>query len=584
MPRRNGSVHVATTRRVYKGKVYTTHLLRRSIRQGGKVVHQTLGNISHLPEPLIELIRRYLRGEPVGAGPWKIVRSLPHGHVAAVLGTIRNLELEHLLGSRRCRQRDVATALIVARILWPSSKLATARAIRQETATSSLGLELGLEDLADREVYEALDWLGARQRRIESKLAKRHLEDGTLLLYDVTSSYYTGRVSELVQFGHGRDGKKGFPQIVSGLLCTAEGCPVAIEVFSGDTSDPPTLSSQIAKVRRRFGVQRVVWVGDRGLITSRRIEEELRPVDGLEWITALRADTIRRLVSQGVIEQSLFDERDLAEVSSPDFPGERLVVCRNPLLAEERRRKREELLAATERKLEAIAEATRRSRRPLRGKEKIALRVGRVWNQYKVGKHFILHIEEDGFRYERNEAKIRDEAALDGIYVIRTSVGSEALSSADAVRAYKDLAKVEAAFRSMKTIDLKVRPIYHGLSNRTGAHVFLCMLAYYVQWHMRRKLAPMLFEDDQKELAEALRESVVAPAEVSPSAKAKASTKRTADGGPVHSFRTLLEDLGTLSKNRVLIEGAEAASFYQLTEPTPVQQQALELLEVPLTV
>ncbi len=584
MPRRHGAVHVATTRRVYKGKVYTTHLLRRSIRQGDKVVHQTLGNISHLPEPLVELIRRYLRGEPVGGGPWKIVRSLPHGHVAAVLGTMRKVDMERLLASRRSRQRDVVTALIVARILWPSSKRATARAIRQETATSSLGWELGLEDLADREVYEALDWLVRRQKRIENKLAKRHLEDGTLLLYDVTSSYYTGRVSELVQFGYGRDGKKGFPQIVYGLLCTAEGCPVAIEVFSGDTSDSETLSSQIRKVRRRFGVQRVVWVGDRGMITSRRIEEELRGVDGLDWITALRADTIRQLATEGVIQASLFDQRDLAEVRSPDFPGERLVVCRNPLLAEERRRKREELLAATERKLAAIVEATRRERRPLRGKDKIGLRVGRVLDQYKVGKHFMIRIEEDGFWYERDEAKIRQEAALDGIYVIRTSVGSEALGSEEAVRAYKDLAKVEQAFRSMKTIDPEVRPIYHWLSDRIRAHVFLCMLAYYVEWHMRRKLAPILFEDDQKELAEALRESVVAPAEVSPSAKAKAQTKRTANGEPVHSFRTLLEDLGTLTKNEVLIEGAESAPFYQLAEPTSVQQRALELLEVTLTV
>jgi hypothetical protein len=584
MPSRNGAVHVAVTTRRYQGKVYKTYLLRRTYREGGKVKHETLGNISHLPVELIELIRRYLRGEPVGMGPWRIVRSLPHGHVAAVLGTLRQLGLEGILGSRRCRQRDVVVALIVARIVQPASKLATARALRQETATSSLGMALGLEDLEDREVYEALDWLLRRQRRIENKLARRHLKDGTLLLYDVSGSYYTGRVSELVQYGYPRDGKKGFPQIVYGLLCTAEGCPVAIEVFSGDTADPDTLGRQVAKVRRRFGVKRVVWVADRGLITSRRIDEELRGVEGLDWITALRADTIKRLANQGVIQMSLFDDRDLAEVCSEDFPDERLVVCRNPLLAEERRRKREELLAATERELDKIVEATRRKRRPLRGKEQIALRVGRVLDKYKVGKHFVCHVEEAGFRYQRNEAKIREEAALDGIYVIRTSVPSEVLGSEEAVGAYKDLAKVERAFRSMKTIDLKVRPIYHWLSDRIRAHVFLCMLAYYVEWHMRQKLAPMLFEDDQKELAEALRESVVAPAEVSPSAQAKAASKRTADGQPVHSFRTLLEDLGTLTKNRVSIEGAEEAEFYQLSEPTAVQRRALELLGVSLEV
>lgn len=582
MPSRNGSVHVATTRRTYKGRVYETHLLRRSYREGGKVKHQTLGNLSHLPPDLIDTIRRRLQGEPASEGPWRIVRSFPHGHVAAVLGMLQNIGLDGILGSRRCRERDVVIAMIVARIVSPSSKLATARCLREETATSSLTLQLELQEIEDKELYEALDWLLTRQVRIENKLSKRHLRDGTLVLYDVSGSYYTGRRSELVQFGHPRDGKKGFPQIVYGLLCNAEGCPVAIEVFAGNTGDPNTLGPQIAKIRKRFGVQRVVMVGDRGMITHRRIEEELRGVEGLHWITALRADTIKKLASQGTIQPSLFDERDLAEVSSPDFAGERLIVCRNPLLADERTRKREALLAATEKKLDEIVAATSRAKRALRGKEKIGLRVGKVLNQYKVAKHFVLEIDETSFSYHRDDTKIREEAALDGVYVIRTSVGSESYSPQSAVRAYKDLAKVERAFRSMKTIDLKVRPIFHWLSNRIRAHVFLCMLAYYVEWHMRQKLQPMLFEDDDKEQTARSRRSIVAPAERSVAAKQKDRTKRTEDGYPVHSFRTLLEDLATLAKNRVRVSGNDI-EFYQLTEATSVQRRAFDLLGVPLT-
>jgi transposase len=443
---------------------------------------------------------------------------------------------------------------------------------------------LGLEEVEDKELYEALDWLLKRQRRIETKLAKRHLRDGTLVLYDVSSSYYTGRRSELVQFGHSRDGKKGFPQIVYGLLCGGDGCPVAIETFAGNTADPNTLGLQITRIRKRFGVRRVVLVGDRGMITRRRIDEELRGVEGLDWITALRADNIKKLVSQGRIEPSLFDERDLAEVSSPDYPGERLIVCRNPLLADERARKREELLAATEKELDKIVAATGRAKRALRGKEKIALRVGKVVNRYKVAKHFVLEIEETSFSYHRDEAKIADESALDGLYVIRTSVETETFSPQGAVRAYKDLSKVERAFRSMKTIDLKVRPIYHWLTDRIRAHVLLCMLAYYVEWHLREKLAPILFDDHQKEEAQRTRRSIVAPAKRSAAAQQKDSTKRTVDGYPVHSLQTLLADLATLAKNRVCLLGNEAGEFYQLTEPTPGQQHAFELLGVPITV
>jgi len=504
MPSRNGSVHVAITSRTYKGKVYQTHLLRRSYREGGKVKHQTLGNLSHLPPDLIDTIRQRLRGQPLQDGnQWDIVRTFPHGHVAATLGTLREIGLDDLLASRGSRERDLAIAMIVTRVIAPASKLATARALKDETATTSLPLELKLQDVHEDELYQTLDWLVKRQRRIETKLAKRHLTDGTLVLYDVSGSYYTGRRSGLVDFGHNRDGKRGVPQIVYGLLCNAQGCPIAIEVFKGNTGDPTTLGSQIKKVRGRFGIERVVFVGDRGMITSKRIDEELRAVDGLDWITALRNDTIKTLAAKGVIERSLFDKQDLAMITSPDFPGERLIVCFNPLLAAERARKRSELLAATEQKLDEIVEATRRAKNPLRGQAKIGVRVGKVVNQKKVGKHFVLDISDKSLSYHRNEEKLAEEAALDGLYVIRTSIQSETMGSEDVVRAYKDLAKVERAFRSLKMTDLKIRPIYHWLDDRIRAHVFLCMLAYYVQWHMRQKLAPILFDDHERQQAAA---------------------------------------------------------------------------------
>jgi transposase len=514
------------------------------------------------------------------------VRTLPHGHVVAVLGSLHNLGLDALLASRRSRTRDLVVAMIVARVIAPASKLATSRALRDETATTSLSSELGIGNLDEDELYAALDWLTERQRRIETKLAKQHLAEGTLVLYDVSSSYYTGRRSRLVKFGHNRDGKRRFPQIVYGLLCAGDGCPVAIEVFEGNTADPATFSAQINKVRRRFGIQRVVWVGDRGMITSKRIDEELRDVDGLDWITALRADAIKKLASEGIVQPSLFDERDLVEVSAPDFPGERLMVCRNPLLADERARKRNELLAATEKELEKIAAATRRAKRPLTGEAAIALRVGKVRNRFKVAKHFVLEITDPRsgsgtskrFSYKRDQEKIDAEAALDGLYVIRTSVTSQAMGPEDVVRAYKDLAKVERAFRSIKTIDLKIRPIHHWLGRRIKGHVFLCMLAYYVEWHMRRKLAPILFDDHQKQQAELERTSIVAPAPRSAAAKRKDHSKRTDDDAPVHSFRTLLEDLGTLAKNRVRIRGTQE-EFYMLTQPTPAQARALDRLE-----
>jgi transposase len=582
MASRSGAVHVATTRRHYKGKVYETHLLRRTYREDGKVKHETLGNISHLPPDLIEFIRRRLHeGKPIGLpAEARIVRSLPHGHVAAVLGTIRATGLDRLIGSRRSAERELVIAMVAARILEPASKLATLRGLSEQTASSTLGMELGIEADDERELYAAMDWLLKRQSRIEEKIAAEKLTDGSLVLYDVSSSYYTGRHCSLASYGHSRDGRREYPQIVYGLLCNGEGCPVAVEVFEGSTADPATLSAQVERVRKRFAIERVIFVGDRGMITSRRIEEELRGVAGLEWITALRSPAIKSLVEQEVIEPSLFDEQDLVEVHSPDYPGERLVVCRNPLLAADRARKREELLQATERDLEAVAAATARAKRPLRGKENIGLQVGRRIDKHKVGKHFLLEISEEAFSYRRDEQKIAQEAALDGLYVIRTSVPSHEFSAEAAVRAYKDLSKVEQAFRCIKTVDLKVRPIYHRLDERVRAHVFLCMLAYYVEWHMRGKLKPLLFEEEDLEGAEELRASIVAPAQRSESARRKESTKRNEEGLPVHSFQSLLSDLTTLSKNQICRGGQSSETFWMLTEPTPLQARAFELLGV----
>jgi hypothetical protein len=580
MPSRNGSVHVATTKRCYHGKVYQTHLLRRSFREDGQVKHETLGNLSHLPPDLIETIRRRLRGElPKESRAWKIRRAYPHGHVAAVLGTLRDIGLEGVLGSRHSRERDIVVALIVARVIAPGSKLATARTLRDETATHSLALELDLGALEDAEVYQALDWLFARQARIENKLARQHLADGSLVLYDVSSSTYTGQAPSLAQFGYNRDGDTGDPQIVYGLLCNGEGCPVAIEVFAGNTADPTTFTAQVAKVRKRFGMKRVVLVGDRGMITSARIDEDLRGVEGLDWITALRADGLKKLHSQGTIQLSLFDERDLAEVTSPDYPGERLVVCRNPLLAEERRRKRAELLSATERDLTKIVAATQRVKKPLRGQAEIGLRVGRVLNSHKMGKHFEWEITDAKFTYWRKTEQIAAEAALDGMYVIRTSVAAEVLAADQVVARYKDLSQVERGFRSLKTVDLKIRPIYHWLDDRIRAHVFLSLLAYYVEWHMRQRLAPVLFDDDDLEDAAAKRRSIVVPAERSDSAKHKDEAKRTPDDLPVSSFRTLLQTLATLTKNHIEFEGV-SEPVYILATPTPLQERALQLLGI----
>jgi hypothetical protein len=558
-------------------------LLRESYRVGKQTKKRTLANLSMLPPEAIDVLRRALRGETLvpAAEALEIERSRPHGHVAAVLGTARKLGLESLLATRPCRERDLAMAMIVARVIDPGSKLATARGLDAETGFHTLAEELGLADAGVAELYGAMDWLLERQSRIEAKLAKRELIDGTLVLYDVTSTYFEGRSCPLAKHGYSRDGKKGTLQIVFGLLCTAEGCPVAVEVFSGNTADPTTLASAVEKVCERFGLKRVVLVADRGLLTEARIEAELRPLAGrLDWITALRAPAIRKLVEEGDLQLSLFDEHDLGEITSARFPGERLIACRNPLLAAERVRKREVLLRATETQLEGVARATRRVARPLIGTEAIALRVGEVLGRSKVAKHFHTEITEDGFTYRRDEANIAREAALDGIYVIRTSVPAAEITAEDAVGAYKSLSAVERAFRSTKTVDLEVRPIHHRNETRVRAHVFLCMLAYYVEWHMRRALAPLLFDDHDKGTAGRQRRSVVARAERSPAAERKRNTRRTEDGFPVHSFQTLLKDLSTLTKNRVRVAGG--AAYEQLTRPTPIQDRALELLEVPL--
>jgi transposase len=559
-------------------------LLRESYREGGKVKSRTLANLSHLPDSQIELLRRVLKGETlVGADDaFDIVRSRPHGHVVAVLGTLRQLGLPGLLARAPSRERQLVEAMIVARLLDPRSKLATARGLGGETLFTSLGEMLDLEVLKVDELYEALDWLLARQARVEKALAKRHLCEGTLVLYDLTSTYFEGRRCPLAKPGHSRDGKKGKLQIVFGLLCNAEGCPIAVEVFEGNTGDPKTVASQVEKLRKRFGLTRLVLVGDRGMLTDARLREDIRPQESLSWITALRAPAIRQLVERGSLQLSLFDERDLAEIADPEYPSERLIVCRNPVLAEERARKREALLRATEQELDRIVEATARPKRKLKGKDKIGLRVGKVIGKYKVAKHFRIEISDAGFRYQRKAESIEEEAALDGIYILRTDVPREALSTDDAVRSYKGLSLVERAFRSFKSIDLKVRPIHHHLADRVRAHVFLCMLAYYVEWHMRQALAPVLFDEDDRAAAEAARKSVVQPAQRSPKAKAKAQRKRTDEGLPVHSFRTLLQDLSTIAKDRIRPKLPDAPEFEKVTTPTPLQQKALDLLGVRL--
>ena len=559
-------------------------LLREDHREGRKVVKKTLANLSKWPAHVVEGLRVLIKGGVVGdlAGGFSITRSLPYGQVAAVLSVLKRLGVHQLIASRSSRKRDLIVAMIAARIIDPKSKLATARGLHKKTSFSALAEECHLGAVDEDDIYEAMDWLVERQGRIEEKLASRHLEEGTFVLYDLTSTWYEGRTCPLAKRGHSRDKKTGKLQIEFGLLCDIQGRPVAVEVFDGNTGDPATVASQIQKIRERFKLKRVVVVGDRGMLTEARIRDEFKGAEGLDWISALRGPAIKKLMENKDFTMSLFDDRDMAEITSPDFPGERLMVCRNPLLAEDRRRTREELLKATEKVLEPIAKATRRKKDPLRGKKDIALRVGKIINKYKVGKHFELTITSANFKYERKEEEIETEAALDGFYVVRTSVLAQTLTAEDTVSAYKKLSVVERAFRCIKTVDLKVRPIFHRLEKRVRAHIFLCTLAYYVEWEMRRLLAPVLFDDEDHALAEEGRSSVVAPAERSETAKKKAASKHTADGVPVHSFRTLLEDLATITKNQIQPHLHDAPTFVKVTLPTPTQAKALDLLGIKL--
>ena len=555
-------------------------LLRESFREHGKVKNRTLANISHWPPAQIEALRQVLKGQTNVAPPlaeaFEVVRSLPHGHVAAVLGMVRQLKLDQLLqpGPERAR----VLALIAQRVLEPGSKLATARALRSETAHSTLGAELAVGAVDEDDLYAALDWLLPQQSKLEAALARRHLGEGSLVLYDVSSTYFEGHCCPLARYGHSRDERRGNPQIVFGLLTDTDGCPVAVEVFDGNTADPRTVAAQISKLRERFALKEVVVVGDRGMLTQARIEQELRPVPGLEWITALRSGQIQKLVSDGALQLSLFDQTDLAEIAHPDFPGERLVVCRNPLLAQERARKREDIMLAAEKKLEAIAAATRRTERPLRDPERINYRIGEVLGPKKVGKYFQWQLTADGLSFQRDVERIARDAALDGIYVLRTSLNSQRLDATQTVRSYKRLAQVERAFRTLKSQELEIRPIHHRLAGRVRAHVLVCLLAYYVEWHMRRALAPLLFADEQPQQ----QTSPVAPARRSASAQAKARTKRTPHGLAVQSFRDLLRDLATIVKNRIRPVLKSVAPFDIVTRPTPLQKHALQLLGLTL--
>ena len=569
-------MHVVKVISRQQDREYVSYLLRQSYREGDQVKKRTIMNLSALPIHIIDAIRRGLAGDPLlpDAGAWTIARSWPHGHVAAVLGTARQMDLERLLDPKPSRQRDLVLAMVVARVLQPASKLATTRL----WTTTSLARTLGIEDATEHDLYSAMDWLLERQERIEQRLAKRHLEPGGLVLYDLSSTYLEGEHCPLAKRGHSRDGKPGQLQIEFGLLTNADGEPVAIEVFPGNTADPATFMAQVAKVKDRFDVADVGWVGDRGMITSAQVRQ-LEEVTGLSWITALRAPTIQQLLEAGSIQTSLFDTQHLAEVTDQRFPGERLILCHNPLLGEKRAKKREDMLQATEKELAKVAAMVARGaaggRAGLQGAAKIGERVGRVVNRYAMAKHVVRTITVTSFSYERNQASIAEEARLDGLYVIRTNVASERLSTAEVVLAYKSLEQVEDAFHHFKLTDLEVRPVYHYLEDRVRAHLLLCMLAYSVQRTMERALAPLLFKDE----AIPSRDDPVAPAPRSAEARRKEHTKLTAEGFPVHSFRTLLAQLGTLVQNRVIPRGADSQAAFDLTtQPSPLQARAFELL------
>jgi transposase len=578
MPSRTGAVHVATTKRVYKGKTYVTHLLRRSIRKGKTVTHETLGNLSHLPDHLIDLIRRSLKGETFvpAADAVRITRSLPHGHVEAVLKMIKTLGLDDLIASEPSHRRHLVVAMIVERLVFPSSKLANTRHWHDTT----LAEELDVADATEDQLYDAMDWLLDRQSVIENKLAKRHLSDGATVLYDVTSSYYEGKTCPLARFGHDRDGKTGLPIIVYGTLTDAEGRPIAVQVYPGNTGDPKTVPDQVEALTKRFGLSRVVLVGDRGMLTQTQIDV-LKKHPGLGWVSALRSGSIRRLLADGHLVKKDLESERLAEITSPDFPGERLVACYNPLLAEQRRQKRHDLLAATQAELDTLAASVAKSASAARPETaaEIGVRAGKIINHYKMAKRFTLTIGDGSLKWARKQEEISKEGLLDGIYVVRTSEPSERLTAADGVRSYKRLALVEQAFRCLKGIDLLVRPIHHRTAERVRAHILLCLLAYYVEWHLRRAWEPLLFEDEGL-TEDRPRRDPVAPAKPSDSARLKKKTHTTAGGLPVQSFRTLMAHLGTRCRNTcVMTADANQTRFDQVTEADALQSEALRLIK-----
>ncbi len=552
-------------------------LLREGWREGSKTRKRTLANLSHWPQPKIDSFRRLLQDEPL-VSPQDLFctyQTLPHGHVEAILRAMRKLGLDSLLAAKGCRERDLVMAMIAARLLHPCSKLATTR----EWHTTTLAEELSVADATEDDLYQAMDWLLDRQPRIEKKLAARHLSEDCLVLYDVSSSYYEGHTCPLAQYGHDRDGKKGLPIIVYGVMTDGEGRPIAVEVYPGNTGDPTTVADQVEKLRDRFQLSRVVLVGDRGMLTQPQIEK-MKMHPGLGWITALTSVAIRGLLEAGALQLSLLDEANLAEITSPDYPGERLMVCHNPLLEEERGRKRRELLEATETALTKVGkQVARRKKKPLKEAE-IAMKVGKVLGHYKMGKHFLYTIGEGKFQWSRREQTIEQEAKLDGIYVIRTSESVERLSAADTVRSYKSLAQVERAFRTLKGMDLLIRPIRHRTEDRVPAHIFLCLLAYYVEWHLRRAWAPLLFEDEQLPELRRLRDPIL-PATGSPSAQEKKLTRQTADGFQVNSFDTLMAALASRARVTYGLKSEESTpSFQQVPEPTPLQAKAYALLEL----
>lgn len=573
MATRGGAVHVVTTSREYKGKTYRSHLLRRSYREDGKVKNETVGNLSHLPDPLVEIIRQSLQGRAFTAADeaFEITASAPQGHVRAVRVAMERLGFEQVLASRPSPERALVVAMVAARILAPQTKLATTRWWHMSTLAEDLGVTGADED----DLYGAMDWLLERQEAIEKKLVARHLRQDSLVLYDLSSSYFEGETCPLAKLGHNRDGKKGKLQVNYGLVTDGRGCPVAVSVFDGNTSDSVTLMPQVRTLKEKYGLKRVAMVGDRGMIAEKAIAD--LKAESLDWITALKSAQIRALVESGHLQLGLFDERSLFELAHPDFPGERLVACRNPELAKLRAATRRSLLEATAGELEKIKGMVERGR--LRSQADIGLRVGRVINKYKVAKHFALDIAEGRFAFHVLDDLVAAEARLDGIYVIRTSLVPKRLTAEDAVRSYKQLSNVERAFRSMKTIDLKVRPIHHRLADRVRAHIFLCMLAYYVEWHMREAWRPILFADEDQR-AKKTRDPV-APAKRSEAADAKAAAHELPDGTPVHSFRSQLDELATIVRNTCRARGGDDDSpiFSVITTPSPVQRRAMSLLE-----